>query len=926
MIGFREALAKFEEAKVKRDKNGKFANKYGNVKEGRLASAMVRAVKTSGGFTLDDRTGRGVPDGYSVGVFPQYSGVFDVKQFSKGAAKKWLAQHRKLIKDDRIMVGGWHDTDTGKVWLDLVRVYPKNQKDIALGVGRKRNQIAIADLGAISRGDWDNAIINTGGTGVAKRGGRFFLLKGSATPEELFNAVHNRTITKLFSEILKAKSQYRIGKHPNSHRKRGSAALPETVVGEGHDGLFVHGTSSKGAKAIVANGPSLSSGSNEHGANEFGAALYLSEHDRGQQALHFSAGARDKLVEFTLAKGTRLLDVRGDMARTARHSLDGGQGVLKFKKTPEWHEDFVEHSLGKVTDQYKKYAPDWENRVRGSLTIGGKDFDVNSYTSRLKTYVKDKGMAGVRFHDETVLFDASVVVKSRVMSTAEKRKVTARTAATAHERPKGSLFEKREAKLFSEILKAKSQYRIGKHPNSHRKRGGSNAAEGEEPADTQEGIKAGRSFYNSEYKRLNSTPFTKKDQLEVVRHLASAGFGQTALFKVYVQQLKNRMALGSKSPDGSVLNFYSSLYRNKPEMNTTLRTRRLQDLQDDPADGKKGVGAGRELLAWRSTLDYMLNTYGTPTKKPMLALRGVHSKDALEVKTPTGVRYLDRGFTSVSVNGSHREFGDTSVMVRIPKGVRILPVERQGFDFGELLLPRNAEYRTGAFHNIRSVRPTPKRNKTLPDRATERYVELLGVRNIKKAESFDELFKAFNEADHPRDEDGQFASKMSSEDAEELRGYSTTGGTYSKVNAGLRSNKDMSSDPTVAALDRAFATHAEAAPSVLYRGMSGYELEELDLRVGREFTDPAFVSTTSQKKSATKFATAGEMKLNGEAVGILFKINAKSAPSLDMNRFSNYEEQETLLNRGTRFRVTSVKPGVAGRTLASVTLTVVPNR
>jgi hypothetical protein len=676
MIGFREALAKFEEAKVKRDKNGKFANKYGNVKEGRLASAMARAVKTSGGFTLDDRTGRGVPDGYSVGVFPQYSGVFDVKQFSKGAAKKWLAQHRKLIKDDRIMVGGWHDTDSGKVWLDLVRVYPKNQKDIALGVGRKRNQIAIADLGAISRGDWDNAIINTGGSGLAKRGGRFFLLKGSATPEELFNAVHNRTITKLFSEILKAKSQYAIGKHPNSHRKRG----------------------------------------------------------------------------------------------------------------------------------------------------------------------------------------------------------------------------------------------------------GSNAAEGEEPADTQEGIKAGRSFYNSEYKRLNSTPFTKKDQLEVVRHLASAGFGQTALFKVYVQQLKNRMALGSKSPDGSVLNFYSSLYRNKPEMNTTLRTRRLQDLQDDPADGKKGVGAGRELLAWRSTLDYMLNTYGTPTKKPMLALRGVHSKDALEVKTPTGVRYLDRGFTSVSVNGSHREFGDTSVMVRIPKGVRILPVERQGFDFGELLLPRNAEYRTGAFHNIRSVRPTPKRNKTLPDRATERYVELLGVRNIKKAESFDELFKAFNEADHPRDEDGQFASKMSSEDAEELRGYSTTGGTYSKVNAGLRSNKDMSSDPTVAALDRAFATHAEAAPSVLYRGMSGYELEELDLRVGREFTDPAFVSTTSQKKSATKFATAGEMKLNGEAVGILFKINAKSAPSLDMNRFSNYEEQETLLNRGTRFRVTSVKPGVAGRTLASVTLTVVPNR
>jgi DNA topoisomerase-1 len=202
---FSQIYKEFVESGVKRDPKGRFANKYGNMKEGRLASAMSRAVKTSGGFTLDDRTGKGLTDGYSVGVFPEHSGTFDAKEFTKQKAKAWLAQNRRLIKDPRIMVGGWHDTETGKVWLDLVRIYPKHQKDIALGVGRKRNQIAIADLEAISRGDWDNAIINTGGDGLTKAARmRFFLLRGDVTPEELVNAVQNRTIAKLFSQLYKA--------------------------------------------------------------------------------------------------------------------------------------------------------------------------------------------------------------------------------------------------------------------------------------------------------------------------------------------------------------------------------------------------------------------------------------------------------------------------------------------------------------------------------------------------------------------------------------------------------------------------------------------------------------------------------------------------------------------------------------------------
>jgi hypothetical protein len=65
------------------------------------------------------------------------------------------------------MVGGWHDKETDTVWLDLVRVYAADQRDLAVRMGKRKNQIAIADLGAIAKGQWDQAIIPTGGTGAA---------------------------------------------------------------------------------------------------------------------------------------------------------------------------------------------------------------------------------------------------------------------------------------------------------------------------------------------------------------------------------------------------------------------------------------------------------------------------------------------------------------------------------------------------------------------------------------------------------------------------------------------------------------------------------------------------------------------------------------------------------------------------------------
>jgi len=153
--------------------------------------------------------------------------------------------------------------------------------------------------------------------------------------------------------------------------------------------------------------------------------------------------------------------------------------------------------------------------------------------------------------------------------------------------------------------------------------------------------------------------------------------------------------------------------------------------------------------------------------------------------------------------------------------------------------------------------------------------------------------------------------------------YTRTSGTYSKVNEGLREGKDMSADPTVVALDHVFDKQSEPSPAVLYRGIAGWEPEELNLVEGRVFTDLGFVSTSEKKVDAAKFAMAGKQEMSGEAVGILIKINTGKVASLNMGRFSMYDEKELLLRRGTQFKITSVKEGYPGEKLAVVTMSVV---
>ena len=162
-------------------------------------------------------------------------------------------------------------------------------------------------------------------------------------------------------------------------------------------------------------------------------------------------------------------------------------------------------------------------------------------------------------------------------------------------------------------------------------------------------------------------------------------------------------------------------------------------------------------------------------------------------------------------------------------------------------------------------------------------------------------------------------------DAQLVEDYTRSGGTYREINEGLRAGKaapDLKNAATVNVLDKMIDGGGGLDGSVLHRGMAGWEPGELGLEEGYEFTDPAFVSTARDKAVAQKFAMGGEQEMSGERTGILFTIKgARRGANLDS--FARYGETETLLARGTRFRVVKVTEGYPGEELATVTLEVI---
>lgn len=292
---------------------------------------------------------------------------------------------------------------------------------------------------------------------------------------------------------------------------------------------------------------------------------------------------------------------------------------------------------------------------------------------------------------------------------------------------------------------------------------------------------------------------------------------------------------------------------------------------------------------------------------------------------------------------------DDNVVMRVPRaGVRAIftgdPIEEfdeddnPNPDYDPNFPMRTTEYDPRDFSAELGAR------HVIPAHRLEAYIDGRWVK-LKK----DFRGNEFDESKHPRDKEGQFtdagadspqpdwanpvggvASRawgMSDEERREIvRLYTQSGGRYNQVNAHLREGREVDEETrkTIAVIDDLFERDARPVEKVLYRGISGFEPEELGLEEGVEFTDKGFVSTTADRSIANRFgAHSADGKLSGEGIGIIFKINAKGTPGVMLGGYSRYGEDETLLPRGTRFKVTSVKEGYPGEKFALVTMSVV---
>lgn len=159
-----------------------------------FGSRLINAGK-NGGFTFN-QSGQTPTAGYSVGMYPEHAAILNIETTNVTDVVNWMTLNKSLLTQSDNYAGGW--VNDGKLYLDVVKVFAPDQKEQAIQAGKDKNQIAIADMAAIHRGDWDNAFINTGGTGdVAKKDNikkdqkatptkpKFALLPGNCTAQEL---------------------------------------------------------------------------------------------------------------------------------------------------------------------------------------------------------------------------------------------------------------------------------------------------------------------------------------------------------------------------------------------------------------------------------------------------------------------------------------------------------------------------------------------------------------------------------------------------------------------------------------------------------------------------------------------------------------------------------------------------------------------
>jgi len=143
-----------------------------------VASSILDRVKANGGLSVNMVNGSEPTSGYMVAKGTEYGKTVSADDFydpQKGP--KILADYMKQNKADlgtgKNYLGLWHNTEDGKVYLDVSQNI--QDKGAAISAGQARDQISIWDVANFAE-------VQTGGTGVTKKE-----VGSRGNPDEHFN-------------------------------------------------------------------------------------------------------------------------------------------------------------------------------------------------------------------------------------------------------------------------------------------------------------------------------------------------------------------------------------------------------------------------------------------------------------------------------------------------------------------------------------------------------------------------------------------------------------------------------------------------------------------------------------------------------------------------------------------------------------------
>lgn len=180
----------------------------------------------------------------------------------------------------------------------------------------------------------------------------------------------------------------------------------------------------------------------------------------------------------------------------------------------------------------------------------------------------------------------------------------------------------------------------------------------------------------------------------------------------------------------------------------------------------------------------------------------------------------------------------------------------------------------------------------------DKWITIKGS-HVKVDENGDVVAGAEGKINSKKEGNKSTGAKLSANEKTAISSYS--GDNFLKINSQLRGGEK--SDPDVARIDSAISK-GSLDGETLYRGMSREDAKKLfpggDIKKGMVVSDPAFLSTSKEKKIAGMFGIGG----------VMLQIETKPGDKgLDVTGLSsNKHEDETLLPRNAKMEVVGVHP------------------